>query len=59
MVGRAVWEKLTKGRARRRWDTAAQEIWRHIGGNQEEMMPAENFGRHKTEVEERIELRAR
>ena len=30
-----------------------------IGGNQEEVMPAENSGRYKTEVEKRIERRER
>ena len=59
IVDRAVWEKVTKGRAGIRWDGVVEKVWKDIGGNQEEMMSAGKFGRYKAEVEERIERRER
>ena len=38
-----------------RWDGVVEKVWKDIEGNQEDMMSAENLGRYKTEVEERIE----
>ena len=52
IVNKYVWEKVTKGRAGIRWDNVAQEEWKDIGGQQEEAMPADKFGRYKTEIEE-------
>ena len=57
-VDRAVWENVAKGRAGIRWDSVVEKIWKDIGGNQEEMMSAEKFGRYKTEGEARIERKA-
>ena len=59
IVDRAVWGKATKGRAGIRWDSVVEKVWKDIGGNQEEMMSAEKFGRNKAEVEERIEKKER
>ena len=59
IVHRDVWEKVTKGPAGIRWENVVDKVWKHIGGNQEEMVSAGKFGRHETEVEERIERRAR
>ena len=56
---RAVWEKVTKGRAGIRWDSVLENFWKDIGGNQEEVMPAGKFGKYKAEVEERTERRER
>ena len=50
IVDRAVWEKVTKGRAGIRWDSVVEKVWKGIGGNQEEAMPAGKFGKYK-EVE--------
>ena len=57
MTDRAVWEKVIKGRAGIRWDSAVWEnVWKDVGGNQEEAMSAEKFGRYKTKAEERIKI---
>ena len=45
IVDRAVWEKITEGRARVSWDSVVEKVWKVIGGNQEEMMSAEKCGR--------------
>ena len=55
MVDRAVWEKVTIGRAGIRWDSVVEKVWKDLGGNQEKVMSAEKSGRDKTEVEGRIE----
>ena len=36
---RAVWEKVTKRRAGRRWDSVVEKVWKDLGGNQEEILP--------------------
>ena len=38
IVDRAVWEKITKGRAGIRWDNAVEKIWKDLGGDQEEVL---------------------
>ena len=35
IVDRAVWERVTKGRAGIRWDSVGEKVWEDIGGNQE------------------------
>ena len=57
IVDGAVWEKVTKGRAGIRWDSVAEKVWKGIGRNQEDVMSAGKFGRHKAEVEERVDIR--
>ena len=52
IVDRAVWEKATKGQPGIRWDSVVEKTWKYTGGNREEMMSAEKFGRYKAEVEE-------
>ena len=47
---RAVWEKVTKGRAEIRWDSVVEKAWKDVGGNQEEMLSTEKFGGYKTKV---------
>ena len=47
IADRAVWEKVTKGRAGIRWDSVVQEVWKGIGGNQE-ILSIEKFGGEKT-----------
>ena len=37
IADRAVWERVTKGRAGTRWDSVVEKGWRGIGGNQEEI----------------------
>ena len=54
IVDRAVWEKVSKGRARIRWDSVVEKVWKNIGGNQEDLMSAGKFGKYKAQVEERI-----
>ena len=40
---RAVWEKVTKGRAGIRLDNVVEKIWKDLG-DQEEVLSIENFG---------------
>ena len=55
IVDRAVWEKITKGRAGTRWDdSVVEKVWKGVGGNQEEAMSVGKFGRYKEEVEDMI-----
>ena len=44
IADRAVWEKVTKGRARIRWDSEVEKVWKDIGGNQAEVLSIEKFG---------------
>ena len=48
-----------KERAGIRWDNVVKKIWRDLGGDQEEVMSIEQFGRYKTEVKERRDERER
>ena len=41
IADRAVWEKVSKGRAGIRWDSVVEKVWKDMGGNQEEIMPIE------------------
>ena len=54
IVDRAVWEKVTNGRAGIRWDGVVEKLWKGIGGNHEEVMSAGKFGRYKAEVKEML-----
>ena len=49
VADRAVWEKITKGRAEIRWDGVDEKLWEGIlrGGNQEETLFIEKFGGYK------------
>ena len=54
---RVVWEKVTKGRAEIRWERVVGEVWKDLGGNQEELLFIEKFGRYKkTKVIETIQV---
>ena len=59
IVDTAVWGKVTKWRAGIRWDSVVEKVWKGTGGNKEEVMSVEKFGRYKAEAEERIERRER
>ena len=59
IADRAVWEKVTKGRAGIRWDSVVEKVWKDVGGNQEEMVTIEKFGGYKTRAKEGIERRER
>ena len=37
IADRAVWEKITKGRAGIRWDNVVEKIWKKSGGDQEDI----------------------
>ena len=51
IVDRAVWEKITKGRAGIRWDNVVEKIWKDVEGDQEELLlSVEKFGGYNTEV---------
>ena len=43
IADRAVWEKITKGRAGIRWDSVVEKVWKDVGGNQEEILSIEKF----------------
>ena len=47
IADRAVWEKLTKGRAGIRWDSVVEKAWKDIGRNQE-ILSIEKFAGYKT-----------
>ena len=47
---RALWEKITKGRAGLRWDSVVEKIWKDMGGNQQEILFTEKFGGYRSEV---------
>ena len=55
IADRAVWQKVTKGRAGIRWDSVVEKVWKDIGGNQEEILQLsiDNFGGYETEVKEK------
>ena len=55
----AVWEKVTKGRAGRRWDNVVEKVWKGIGGRRENILSMKKFGGFKTGVKERTEKRKR
>ena len=59
IADRAVLEEVTKGPAGIRWDSVVEKVWKHIGGNQEEILSTEKFGGYRTEVKEKIETRER
>ena len=50
IVDRAVWEKITKERAEKRWDNVVEKILKDLGGNQEEVLSIEKLGGYKTKV---------
>ena len=50
IVDKAVWEKITKGRAGTRRDNVVEKIWNDIEGDQGEVLSIEKFGGYKTEV---------
>ena len=35
IADRGVWEKVSTGRAGRRWDSVVEEVWKEIGGKHE------------------------
>ena len=59
MAGRAVSEKITKGRAGTRWGSVVEKVGKDIGGNQGGLMSAGKFGRYKAEVEVILERKGR
>ena len=58
IADRAVWEKITRGRAGIRWDNIVEKIRKDLG-DQEKIVSIEKLGGYKTEVKERIEERKR
>ena len=55
IADRAVWQKVTKGRAGIRWDSVVEKVWKDIGGNQEEILQLsiDKFEGYETEVKEK------
>ena len=53
IADRAVWEKVTKGRAGTRWDSVVEKVGKDIGGGKQEMLlSTPQFVGYKTEVKE-------
>ena len=50
IVDRAVWEKITRGRAGIRWDNVVWKMWTDLGGDKKEALSVEKSGGYKTEV---------
>ena len=59
IVDKAVWEKITKGRAGIRWNIVVEKIWKDLGVDQEEVLTIDKFGGYKTESKGKIEERER
>ena len=59
IADRAVWEKVTKGRAGKRWDSVVEKVWKDIGGSQEEVLSIEKFAGYTAEAREKREIRER
>ena len=38
------WEKVPKGRVGIRWDNVVDNVWKEVGGNQEDILFMEKFG---------------
>ena len=58
IANRAVWEKVTKGRAGVRWDNVVDTVWKEVPGRRKPRRHTvhwEDWG-FKTEVKERIEM---
>ena len=47
IVDNAVWQKVTKRQAGIRWDNVVEQIWKDIGGDQEEVLSTEKFDGYK------------
>ena len=54
IVDMAVWEQITKGRAKIIWDDVVEKVWEDLGGDQKEVLSTDKFGGYKTEVKEII-----
>ena len=52
IADRAVWEKITKGRAGIRWDNVVEKLWNCLG-DREEVLSIERSGLYKNEVKAR------
>ena len=52
IVDRAVWEKITKGRAGR-WDNVVEKIRKGLGADQEEVLSLEKFGGYRSKINNR------
>ena len=50
IADRAVWEKVTQGRAGIRWDSVVEKVWTDVGGNQEDILSMEKFAGYMTQV---------
>ena len=50
IADRAVWEKITKGRAGILWDNVVEKLWTYLRGDQEEVLSIKKFGGCKTVV---------
>lgn len=48
---------MTKGPAGTRWESVVAKLWTDLGGNQEETLPINKFGRSNTNLKERIKTR--
>ena len=60
MVDRAVWEKITNGRAETRCYNVVEKIWKDLGGDPRRGVSTEKFGGYKSKIleeRERLELR--
>ena len=56
IADRAVWEKVTKGRAGIRWDSVVEKVWKDVRASEEDILSIEKFAGYKTKVKKRIEI---
>ena len=49
ITDRAVWEKVTEGRAGIRCDNVVEKVWKDIGENPDEILSVDKFAGYNTE----------
>ena len=57
IADRGVWEKVSTGRAGRRWDSVVEEVWKDVGASKEKTLSIETFAGYNLEVKSIIEIR--
>lgn len=51
---RTVWNKKTRGQAGIQWDRIVENVWKEIGGSQDEILSIDEGGVYKTNVRDMI-----
>ena len=59
IADKAVWEKISKGRAGIIWDSVVEGVWKDIGGNPKEVLSLNKCGGYRTHVNKGVDIRER